>query len=153
MKWVFVALPIGFLVMLLFYYDHVRALLSSNGNITALTQTIEHKQYHCAGEGVPLEGTRWFPLGFLPSRNHHFHQRYPLPSLPERPCPASTRPHRLVDRIRDQGETPFIRRKRSCRTRRNCRIRRRATRISLRDGSGHHRHHDRTSPCRPTSHA
>ena len=24
-KWIFVALPIGFLVMLLFYYDHVRA--------------------------------------------------------------------------------------------------------------------------------
>lgn len=25
-KWVFVALPIGFLVTLLFYYDHVRSL-------------------------------------------------------------------------------------------------------------------------------
>jgi len=25
LKWIFVALPVGFLVMLLFYYDHVRA--------------------------------------------------------------------------------------------------------------------------------
>ncbi len=24
-KWIFVALPVGFLLMLLFYYDHVRS--------------------------------------------------------------------------------------------------------------------------------
>ena len=28
-KWVFVALPFGFLMMLLFYYDHVRALTTA----------------------------------------------------------------------------------------------------------------------------
>ena len=71
-KWVFVALPIGFLLMLLFYYDHVSSL--SDWDLDILINATESKQRCCASKAVPIEEARWISLGLFSFGMYKFHR-------------------------------------------------------------------------------
>lgn len=67
-KWVFVALPFGFLMMLLFYYDHVS--WSCPCNKTVLIRATECVISHRASPPIPSQETCRIPLGLLSAWLH-----------------------------------------------------------------------------------
>jgi hypothetical protein len=71
-KWVFVSLPFGFLVMLLFYYDHVSRPESEELVVCYSNISAERQQHHRASTSISFEKAGWFPLGLLSPRLHHF---------------------------------------------------------------------------------
>ena len=76
-------MPIGFLMMLLFYFDHVRQI-APHCRIEDTQNRTERKQYHCSGETVSIEKTWGFPLGLLSPRVHQLHSRHHRTSFAER---------------------------------------------------------------------
>jgi hypothetical protein len=68
-KWVFAAIPFGFLVMLLFYYDHVSC--KHGWMRPMLIRRIERQQPNGAGQTVPTQEAWWIPLGLLPPGLYH----------------------------------------------------------------------------------
>lgn len=47
----------------------------------------EREQYHRASTSIPFEEARWFSLGLLSPRLHHFCRWYPWPPASEWSCP------------------------------------------------------------------
>src|SRR5204863_6613072 len=90
-KWIFVAVPFGFLTMLLFYYDHVYLLHSSDRSIDPDDKT-ECEQLDSPSQTVPSEEARRFPLGFLPPWMHYICCGYFGPSNAQWTCASGTHP-------------------------------------------------------------
>lgn len=98
-KWVFVALPIGFLLMLLFYYDHVGALPGWALEGIELNEKSESKQCRCSSQTISSKETRRISLGLLSSWLHKLHRRYYWYTASEWLDTTSSRAHRLIDSI------------------------------------------------------
>ena len=96
-RWVFSSMPLGFLMMLLFYYDHVCYILSSP--ITQLNVSLERQQYFCSGQAISVEEAWWLSLGFLPYGLFMFRCRNAEHSTTKRSCTSSTGPYRCYDRV------------------------------------------------------
>ncbi|CBF89952.1 hypothetical protein AN0218.2 [Aspergillus nidulans FGSC A4] len=73
-KWVFAALPFGFLIMLLFYYDHAHVSLPERER-KRLTSRAEYQQPHSASSPFSAEEAGRLSLGFLPTGMHGVYRR------------------------------------------------------------------------------
>jgi len=103
-KWIFVALPIGFLLMLLFYYDHVGFKSPEIERDVILTTAKESKQRNSPSTTLPTQETRRLPLGLFPARMHQLHHRYNRPTFAKRTGTASSCSHRLFDRVSGRSQ-------------------------------------------------
>lgn len=87
-KWVFAAMPFGSLVMLLFYYDHVR-LRTLTVILMLILAPTEHQQSYSPSPPISPQKAHRLPLGLLPPRHHHLPRRYNRRPHAQRPSPRA----------------------------------------------------------------
>ena len=88
-KWVFTAMPIGFLLMLLFYFDHVIKTPHLLFIRVLIQIWIACQQYYSSGKAISSQKAWRFPLGLFPVRMYQFHSWHYWASTTERSRTAS----------------------------------------------------------------
>lgn len=105
-KWIFISLPIGILLTLLFYYDHVSLSptpLRPQSPRILTNKTTERILPNSASKTIPSHQTRRLPLGLFSPRPHIITSRNPRSAPSQRSRSPSTSPHRRLHRIPRQA--------------------------------------------------